>query len=458
MKLVASRRERVILKEEDVLQTADRQFDALTGLYNSETFYKEAASLLVAHSDVEYCIVCMDISCFKIINDLFHIDTGDLILKAAADYFKEKLNVQTSMSCRTEADHFVLCLPREELDIVQILKGLDEKIQSLRISHNILFFAGIYPVDKRDVGKLPINKMCDRATLALHQIKGSYVTRYIYYDDKLRDQMLDELLTISSLEAALADHQFTIFLQPIFDPHKNTVISAEALIRWFHPAHGMVSPGKFIPACEKNGFIVNLDRFVWEEACKLQRKRLDEGKKIVPISVNLSRMNFYREDLPSFLSSLIEKYNLESWMLKLEITESTYTDNKGEMLGVISNFKSLGFSILMDDFGSGYSSLNMLKDMPLDTLKVDMAFIRELEKSKRVAVILKFVVELADELGINVVVEGVETQYQCNYVAGLGNEVSIQGYFFSRPLPIRDYEKLLDKYFSNGEDDKHAVN
>ena len=364
--------------------------------------------------------------------------------RTAADYLQAKLNPRTSLSCRADADHFVLCVPAEELDMDQIIKDLDERIQALHISHNILFFAGIYQVDNIN---LPINQMCDRAGMALRRIKGSYLTRYAYYDAKMRDQMIEELLITGNLEIALLEHQFTIFLQPIFDPHKNTVVSAEALVRWFHPVHGMVSPGKFIPVCERNGFIVRLDRFVWEETCRLQRKRLDAGKPVVPISVNLSRLNFYSLDLPEFLANLLEKYKLEPWMLKLEVTESAYTDNQLQLLDMISTFKGLGFSVLMDDFGSGYSSLNMLKDMPLDTLKVDMAFIRELEKSKRVAVILKFIVALAGELGMSVVVEGVETQAQADYVSSLG-EVSIQGYFFSRPLPIPDYEKLLDKYLS----------
>ncbi len=430
------------MKADGVFPTIGSKYDQLTGLYNRESFYREAALLLGARYDVDYCIVCMDISCFKIINDLFHMDTGNLILKTAAEYIKTLLNPRTSISCRSDADHFILCVPTEELQIEKIISDLDKKMQSLHISHNILFFAGIYSVDKRD---LPIDQMCDRAGMALKRIKGSYLTRYAYYDAKMRDQMIEELLISGNLETALLEHQFTIFLQPIFDPHKNVVISAEALVRWFHPIHGMVSPGKFIPVCERNGFIVRLDRFVWEEACRVQRKRLDEGKKVVPISVNLSRLNFYSLDLPDFLSLLLAKYDLEPWMLKLEVTESAYTDNQLQLLDMISTFKSLGFSVLMDDFGSGYSSLNMLKDMPLDTIKVDMAFIRELEKSERVAVILKFVVELAEALGMGVVIEGVETKKQCDYVASLG-DVAIQGYYFSRPLPIPDYEKLLDKY------------
>lgn len=432
------------MRAEGVMPIIGSKFDPLTGLYNRETFYTEAKLLLGARHNIKYCIVCMDISCFKIINDLFHADTGNVILKTAAEYFKATLNPRTSISCRADADHFVLCVPAEELDMEQIIHDLDERIQALHISHNILFFAGIYPVDNIN---LPIDQMCDRAGMALRRIKGSYLTRYAYYDSKMRDQMIEELLITGNLEVALMEHQFTIFLQPIFDPNKNTVISAEALVRWFHPVHGMVSPGKFIPVCERNGFIVRLDRFVWEETCRLQRKRLDEGKPVVPISVNLSRLNFYSLDLPEFLANLLEKYQLEPWMLKLEVTESAYTDNQLQLLDMISTFKGLGFSVLMDDFGSGYSSLNMLKDMPLDTLKVDMAFIRELEKSERVAVILKFIVELAEELGMSVVVEGVETETQAKYVASLG-EVAIQGYFFSRPLPIPDYEKLLDKYLA----------
>ena len=430
------------MKAEGILPTVGTKFDELTGLYNREAFFKEATLLLGARYDVSYCIVCMDISCFKIINDLFHMDTGNLILRAAADYIKEVLNPRTSLSCRSDADHFILCVPSDELQIEQIIKDLDKRIQDLHISHNILFFAGIYTVEKRD---LPIEQMCDRAGMALKRIKGSYLTRYAYYDAKMRDQMIEELLISGNLEIALMEHQFTIFLQPIFDPRTNSVVSAEALVRWFHPIHGMVSPGKFIPVCERNGFIVRLDRFVWEEACRFQRKRLDEGNPIVPISVNLSRLNFYSLDLPDFLSLLLDKYELEPWMLKLEVTESAYTDNQVQLLDMISTFKGLGFSVLMDDFGSGYSSLNMLKDMPLDTIKVDMAFIRELEKSERVAVILKFVVQLAEALGMGVVIEGVETQKQCEYVASLGN-VAVQGYYFSRPLPMQDFEKLLEKF------------
>ncbi len=430
------------MRAEGILPIIGSKFDSLTGLYNRDTFFMEAKLLLGARYNTKYSIVCMDISCFKIINDLFHVDTGNLILRTAAEYLKTKLNPRTSISCRADADHFILCVPNDELDIDCIIRELDERIQALHISHNILFFAGIYPVDNVN---LPIDQMCDRAGMALRRIKGSYLTRYAYYDAKMREQMIEEQLITGNMEAALLENQFTIYLQPIYDPHKDTVASAEALVRWFHPVHGMVSPGKFIPVFERNGFIVRLDRFVWEEACRLQRKRLDAGKPIVPISVNLSRLNFYSLDLPEFLATLLEKYNLEPWMLKLEVTESAYTDNQLQLLDMISTFKSLGFSILMDDFGSGYSSLNMLKDMPLDTLKVDMAFIRELERSKRVAIILKFIVELARELGMAVVVEGVETKAQLDYVASLG-DVAIQGYYFSRPLPIPNYEELLDKY------------
>ena len=186
----------IVLRAEGIMPTVGSKFDSLTGLYNREAFYREAALLLGARFDVKYCIVCMDISCFKIINDLFHVDTGNLILRAAADYFKATLNPRTSISCRAEADHFILCIPTDELDIEQIIKDLDGRIQALHISHNILFFAGVYPVENI---KLPIDQMCDRAGMALRRVKGNYVTRYAYYDAKMREQMIEEQLITGNM-------------------------------------------------------------------------------------------------------------------------------------------------------------------------------------------------------------------------------------------------------------------
>ena len=415
------------------------EIDRLTGLYNREAFCKRAAALMQANLDQKYFIIYFDISCFKAINDLFHIETGNSILRTAANYFERQIDPSVGIVGRMEADHFVVCIPQDKINVGQILDGLDGAIQALDISHNILFYAGVYPVNNVD---LPVDQMCDRANMALKKVKGNYMNRYAYYDDGMRELMVQDQMIVRDMEAALRENQFRIFLQPVYNVKTDSVESAEALIRWFHPINGMVSPGKFIPVFERNGFIVKTDRFVWEEVCKFIKQQREETGQVIPVSVNVSRLNFYNLDLLEFLLGLLEKYDLESWMLKLEITESAYTDNPHQLMSIIKAFREEGFPVLMDDFGSGYSSLNMLKNLPVDVLKVDMAFVRELEESERAYMILKFIMMLARELGMDVIVEGVETKKQLDYLVSLGAD-KIQGYYFSRPLPVPDFKKLV---------------
>lgn len=415
------------------------EVDSLTGLMNRETFYKRAMELMKENEQVKYYIVYLDISCFKAINDLFHIETGNLILRAAANYFQEMVKPKMGICSRIEADHFALCVPQDNLEIEKLIIGVDSTMQSLGIGHNILFYAGIYPVNNLNI---PVDQMCDRASMALHKIKGNYMNRYSYYDAGMRDLMIQDQMIVRDMETALQEEQFAIFLQPIYNIKNDTIVSAEALVRWFHPINGMISPGKFIPVFERNGFIVKVDRFVWESVCKFIQTQRQETGEVIPVSVNVSRLNFYNLDLLEFLLSLLDKYELEPWMLKLEITESAYMDNSHQLMSIIRVFREEGFPVLMDDFGSGYSSLNMLKNLPVDVLKVDMAFVRELEESERAYMILKFIMNLARDLGMDVIVEGVETKKQLDYLANLGAD-KIQGYYFSRPLPVPDFKKLF---------------
>ena len=417
------------------------EVDYLTGLYNREAFYQRSSALMRSNPDTKYFIIYFDISCFKAINDLFHIETGNLILRTAAHYFSRQIDPDIGICGRMESDHFVVCIPQDKINIGLMLDGLDGVIRDLDISHNILFYAGVYPVNNVE---LPVDQMCDRANMALKKIKGNYMSRYAYYDDGMREVMLQDQMIVRDMEAALRDNEFTIFLQPVYNVKTDHVDSAEALIRWFHPINGMVSPGKFIPVFERNGFIVKTDRFVWESVCKFIQEQREQTGNVIPISVNVSRLNFYNLDLLEFLLGLLEKYDLESWMLKLEITESAYTDNPHQLMSIIRAFREEGFPVLMDDFGSGYSSLNMLKNLPVDVLKVDMAFVRELEESERAYMILKFIMMLARDLGMDVIVEGVETKKQLDYLVSLGAD-KIQGYYFSRPLPVPDFKKLVEE-------------
>lgn len=416
-------------------QFAER--DPLTGIYNREAFYRKASERMQAQYQIPYSIVYLDISCFKVVNDLFRIETGNLVLKTAA-FYMDVLVGDDGFCARIEADHFAICIPTAKLDMEKLIGGLDSTIQSLGISHNVLFYAGVYPVDN---AFLPVDQMCDRAHMALNRIKGKYMPRYIFYDKAMRDQMIEEQMIVRNMEYALQERQFFIQLQPVYDPEEERVIAAEALVRWNYPK-GMIMPGKFIPVFEKNGFIVRLDRFVWEEACRVLRSQIDAGVKPVPISVNVSRLNFFSQDLLDFLRGLVKKYDLEPRLLKLEITESAYMENPHHLMAIVRAFRGSGFPVMMDDFGTGFSSLSMLKDLPVDVLKIDMAFVQEVDKSSRAAAIMESIVELGKRLHMDVVVEGVETREQLDFLQRIGC-LAVQGYYFSRPLDVDTFKGLV---------------
>lgn len=419
------------------------ELDSLTGIYNREAFYSKAAALLQSETEQEYAIVYLDISYFKVINDLFHVETGNLILKTAAAYFKT-ISANLGVCGRLEADHFALCLPVRTLQMDMLIQGLDDAVNSLSISHSILFYAGVYPVDNVF---LLVDQMCDRAHMALNTVKGRYMTRYAHYDTNMRELILEEQMILREMEFALAEKQFQIYLQPVYSLKDKRTVSAEALVRWIHPLKGVISPARFIPIFERNGFIVKLDHFVWEEACKVLAEQKKAGS-VLPISVNVSRVNFYSGDFLDSVMALLQKYDLEPWMLKLEITETAYTENPRQLLSIMRSFQEKGFKVLMDDFGSGYSSLNMLKNVPVDILKVDMGFVQDVENSDRAALIMKSIVQMAEWIHMGVVIEGVETKPQLDFLEEIGCN-DIQGYYFSKPLPVDMFKELITREMDN---------
>lgn len=412
--------------------------DALTGIYNRETFYRRAAEMLKENSGTAYDMIFFDISGFKAVNDLFCMGAGNLVLQTAAAYFRA-LAGEDGLCSRMEADHFILCLPKARVDMDAIMDGLDSIIQSLGNSHAIMFYAGVYPVDDPF---LPVEQMCDRARMALGYIKGSHVARYACYNSGMSDLLAEEQMMVRNMDFALQERQFCIYLQPVYNLRTNAVASAEALVRWNHPRHGLILPNRFIPVFERNGFIARLDRFVWEEACRFLQEQKNSGRQVIPVSVNVSRLDFYNLDLLDFLLGLMKKYGLETWMLKLELMERAYTDNPFRLNEVVRAFRAKGFSVAMDNFGSGLSSLSMLKNLPVDMLKIDMAFGHEAEKSERAGIVLKSLVSMAKKLGMDVAAEGVETKAQADYLAGIGCDM-VQGYYYSHPLPEAEFEKLL---------------
>ena len=414
------------------------EIDQLTGLYNHQTIMTKASKMVQENRSVRYCIVYLDISCFKVINEMFNMETGDMILKTAAAYFKTVAG-RRGLAARLSADQFALCVPEDTLDMELVIQGLDAVMRSLAVYRSIMFYAGVFVVDNV---YLSVNKMLDRAHMAMNTVKGNYNKRYAYYDEELRTSLMEEQMLVRDMEGAMDNNNFCIYLQPIYNTDTNKIVSAETLIRWHHPQKGLMSPSKFIHVFEKNGFVTRLDRFAWGAACRFLSRQRDNGLEVVPISVNVSRINMYDQSFVDYMQSLLAKYDLEPWMLRIEITESAYMDNPAQLVKVLKKLKNAGFTVLMDDFGSGYSSLNILKDLTVDVLKLDMKFIQNFERSSRASIIMESVVQMAHNLGIDTVVEGVETETQVEFLKEIGCNV-VQGYYYAKPMSTEACLNLL---------------
>lgn len=421
------------------------QYDRLTGLYSKQYFYQQAGEVLLRNPDQQYDIICSDIENFKLINDVFGVKAGDRLLRGIGNAYAERLK-GIGICGRLNSDQFACLLKHRDDYTDDMFIEASILTNGLLDIHNIVMKWGIYNVEDRSVS---IEQICDRALLAARSIKGQYGKYFAIYDDTLRNQLLREQAITDSMESALSQNQFLVYLQPKYRIKDEVLVGAEALVRWNHPVWGFLSPAEFIPLFEKNGFITRLDRFVWEKACAVLHDWDERGYYPMSVSVNVSRADIYNEDLADTLVKIIEKYDLDPSRLHLEITESAYTENPKQIIDTVTTLRELGFVIEMDDFGSGYSSLNMLNDMPIDILKLDMKFIRsEMAKPKSQG-ILQFIINLARWMNLSVVAEGVETKAQLLRLTEIGCDY-VQGYYFAKPMPCQEFEGLLDEYRGDG--------
>lgn len=437
---VTSSKENEILAEQRNVELRHiLEHDSLTDVYNRYGFCTRTSSFLKDHPDEKYVIMQLDIERFKVVNELYGIDVGDKVLCTLAECLKKHLE-GIGVFGRFEADHFVMCIPDDREFQEHIRTTLQSQMADMGLRHEIDLYFGIYPITDRDMS---VELMCDRAQLALESIKGNYNQNYIIYDDIMNQKVLLEQEITNEMEWALEGGQFQVYIQPIYSLKENCLVSAEALVRWFHPEKGMISPGDFIPFFEKNGFIVKLDAYVREKVVELLAAVKKQGKRSVPVSVNLSRLELYDPDFCNKLVGLIENYQVSPEYLRLEITESAYTDNPQQLLDTIGVLRKYGFDILMDDFGSGYSSLNMLKEVPVDILKLDMRFLAGNDVFGREASILASIVHMAHDIGMATVAEGIETEEQASFLKKIACEYG-QGYYYSRPIPSEKFLELLD--------------
>lgn len=422
-------------KKEELKYLAEH--DDLTGVLKEKAFLEQVGNRLAEAKAREYCLVYLDIYKFKLINEMFGYAKGDELLKALAEEIKKLADSYNGLCGRVSGDEFVLLLPNKKEIIDEFYTKKYKKKRIIPIEFYLHY--GIYVIQDT---KILVARMVDCAQVAQKTVKGNYDNCVAFYDDKIKQQLVKEQEIITSMRQALENEEFVVYLQPQYDYRDGTICGAEALVRWNSPVKGLISPGDFLPIFETNGFIIKLDEYMWEQVCKLQRKWLDEGKKIFPISVNVSRADLLRGAVAEKLMSLLEKYDLTPDMLRVEITESAYMDNPQQLIMEISKLKECGLVVEMDDFGSGYSSLNMLKDVPIQVLKTDLRFLSATGIEDRKDYILDSVISMAHKMGMSVIAEGVETKEQADYLLSLRCDY-MQGYYFSKPMPVINYEKIV---------------
>ena len=413
--------------------------DQLTGLFNRDYLYRRTKELLAANPQESYLVITAEITDLKMINDLYGNAFGDRALKFAAEWLRgnEDLN-KGGVYGRLGGDSFGVCIP--EKDFRQ--ERMEYALSSLTVfegetKYRMLIHVGIYRVDDRS---LWASVMYDRAMLALEDIKDDYHYHTAWYKPVMRDNVVRNRRIAEELSAAIAEGRIRPWLQPIVD-REGKAVGAEVLVRWIHPEEGLRLPGVFIPVLEKNGMIADLDRFIWRKACEILAGWNKEGKDLF-LSVNISPRDFYLLDVVAEMNQLVKEFGIAPSQLRLEITETMMMGDADERLDILRKLREAGFCIEMDDFGSGYSSLNLLREMPVDILKIDMVFLRQAGRNERARTIIDEVIIMARRLGIISLTEGVETKEQYDGLLEMGCRL-FQGYYFARPMPVEDFEQYL---------------
>ncbi|MDX5708568.1 EAL domain-containing protein, partial [Clostridioides difficile] len=431
-------------KKEDYLRKI-AYTDPLTGADSIDKFKINSNKLFAKNNPEEYALFYIDVDKFKYINDMFGYDMGNDTLIHISNTIASELK-EDEIFARVSADHFVLLIKyKTDDDIKTRLNNIYNKVQILsnpKINYyKLILDCGIYKISKSDND---INTIMDRANTARKTIKGGHKNSFAFYDKEMHKKILKEKEIENSMVDALNNGEFIVYFQPKYSLSDYQIIGAEALVRWDNPQKGLIPPIEFIPVFERNGFIVNIDFYVFEEVCKKIREWMDEGQKVVPISVNLSRMHFVNSNFIEEFKLIVDKYKIPTRLIELELTETAVLDNIEGLLDTMNNLKEKGFVISMDDFGTGYSSLNLLKELPVDILKLDRAFFTEKDESNNEKIVISNVIKMAKELKMKVISEGVETISQVEFLKQIGCDM-VQGYLFSKPMPVKEFEKIAFK-------------
>ena len=429
-------------------------YDSLSGIKNKEKFRKDSIYILKNYYRDDFYLVQLDVNKFKYINEMFGYSEGNKILIHISQVLNNNTN-KYEICARMDNDHFILlvfCSTEDEL--LSRLSKINNEICNLSTNNSskykIVISSGIYKITEKDDAQ-KIDLLIDRANIAAKTKKEKYEHSYSFFNEETRNRLYNEKRLEDNMNKALEKDEFIVYYQPKYSLNDgNEIEGAEALIRWDSPEMGFISPIDFIPLFEKNGFIVNVDMFVFEEVCKTINKWINEGYTPVPISVNMSRVHLYRDNFIENITDLINKYNISPKFIELELTESVVFDNLDILINIMKKLKEIGFIISMDDFGSGYSSLNLLKDLPFDVLKLDRGFLIETTDTKRGKIIISKIVEMAKAINIKVICEGVETYEQVEFLKEIGCD-KVQGYLFAKPMVLDEFEKRLNFKFNSNQ-------
>lgn len=425
-------------------QSDRNMIDSLTGLYNWEGFYETSRRLIDDNKDEEWVVLVYDIIKFKLVNDILGMDKGNEVLMNVGRLLSSKL--QNGEICgRLRADQFALLIHKSSFDdkfAISLSKELPDLIRGVRFHLHLQ--AGVYFVSDKAVS---VSTMCDRATIALSTIKGETGVHLAIFNESIMEKMLKEQYIIDECERAIREGEFKMYLQPQVS-EEGRIIGAEALSRWVRPTGEVVPPSDFIEILEKSEQIAKLDVYVWEAAAKQLAEWKETDKSELYISVNVSPKDFFYVDVYDVFDALIKKYNIDKGKLKLEITETFMMKDTIRQLALVDKLHNDGFEIEIDDFGKGYSSLSLLKDINADTLKIDKEFLRETDNDKKSENILGSVIEMSDKLNMNVITEGVETREQLEKLLNLGCH-TFQGFYFAKPMTLDSFEEIWGRNGGN---------
>ncbi|MBR6337179.1 MAG: EAL domain-containing protein [Ruminococcus sp.] len=445
--VIRARVSRSIELAEDSIIIHETKRDSLTGLFNKEFFLEYGKRLDNQNDNMPMDAIVLDINRFHIVNELYGREYGDLILKRIGGFIHELVRRTGGLACRSGSNSFGIYIPHTA-ELLDELPQYTAKLDELTGDHKISVRMGIY---SDDGSAADMEQRFDCARLACRKLRNSYATCYDLYNAELHSKELHSERLMTDMDKALDERQFKVYFQPKYNIRgdKPTLTSAEALVRWAHPEFGMVSPGEFISLFENNGLIHKLDRYVWNEAAAQIKRWKDKYGVYIPVSVNVSRVDIFDPQLGDTLCDITKENGLNPGNLLLEITESAYTDDSAQIVEKVSSLRELGFKIEMDDFGCGYSSLNMLTSLPIDALKLDMKFIRNITSNRKDYELVKIMTEIARLIEVPVIAEGVETGEQMELLKAIDCDV-IQGYYFSKPVPAEEFEKLIEAKIKEG--------